>query len=258
MKILIVDDDALVRQSLKLLLNKESDIEVSSVAADGQEAIQHCEKTLPEVVLMDIRMPTMDGIESTKQIKKRWPQVRIMVLTTFKDEQNIRLALLAGAEGYLLKSMAVENMAQQVRALMAGGSVLDADVLKEIMNPDQGNEQLPSLTARENDIATAIAQGLSNQEIANTLYLSVGTVRNTLNDVISFKISFNNECVVIECLLETETISYDIPKMRRRGLQKGALLWIAHNSGHDSKPSGKSWRNWKRENTYLQTCTRKL
>lgn len=184
MKIVIVDDDPLVRQSLKLLLEKESDIEVIGVAADGREAIEQCEKALPEIVLMDIRMPNMDGIESTKQINQRWPEVRIMMLTTFKDEQSIRLALRAGAEGYLLKSTAVENMAQQVRALMAGGSVLDSEVLHEIMNPEQGNGDLTGLTDRENDIASAIAQGLSNKEIADSLYLSVGTVRNTLSVIL--------------------------------------------------------------------------
>ncbi|QQK78964.1 response regulator transcription factor [Salicibibacter cibi] len=183
MKILIVDDDPLVRQSLKLLLEKESDIEVIGLAADGQEAIEQSETTLPDVVLMDIRMPNMDGIESTKQLKSQSPELRIMMLTTFKDEQNIRLALQAGAEGYLLKSTPVENMAQQIRALMAGGSVLDADVLQEIMNPGAYDE-LDGLTERENDIAAAIAQGLSNKEIAEQLYLSVGTVRNTLSVIL--------------------------------------------------------------------------
>ncbi|SDJ23257.1 response regulator transcription factor [Natribacillus halophilus] len=183
MKILIVDDDPLVCQSLKLLLEKEADIEVIGLAADGQEAIDQCETALPDVVLMDIRMPNMDGIESTKQLKVKWPELRIMMLTTFKDEQNIRLAIQAGAEGYLLKSTAVENMAQQIRALMAGGSVLDADVLQEIMNPEV-HDEVDGLTERENDIAAAIAQGLSNKEIADQLFLSVGTVRNTLSVIL--------------------------------------------------------------------------
>ncbi|QDI92243.1 response regulator transcription factor [Salicibibacter halophilus] len=183
MKILIVDDDPLVRQSLKLLLEKESDIEVSGLAADGQEAIDQCEKMRPDVVLMDIRMPNMDGIESTKQLKQQWQKLQIMMLTTFKDEQNIRLAIKAGAEGYLLKSTPVENMAQQIRALMAGSSVLDADVLQQIMEPDV-RDNLDELTERENDIAAAIAQGLSNKEISEQLYLSVGTVRNTLSVIL--------------------------------------------------------------------------
>lgn len=183
MKILIVDDDPLVRQSLQLLLEKESDIEVSGLAADGQEAIDQCEKMRPDVVLMDIRMPNMDGIESTKQLKQQWQKLQIMMLTTFKDEQNIRLAIKAGAEGYLLKSTPVENMAQQIRALMAGSSVLDADVLQQIMEPDV-RDNLDELTERENDIAMAIAQGLSNKEISEQLYLSVGTVRNTLSVIL--------------------------------------------------------------------------
>ncbi|AXF57077.1 response regulator transcription factor [Salicibibacter kimchii] len=183
MRILIVDDDPLVRQSLKLLLEKESDIEVNGLAADGLEAIEQCDTDLPDVVLMDIRMPNMDGIESTKQLKSKWPKLLIMMLTTFKDEQNIRLALQAGAAGYLLKSTPIENMAQQIRALMTGGSVLDADVLKQIMEPEV-NSKLDDLTDRENDIAAAIAQGLSNKEVADQLFLSVGTVRNTLSVIL--------------------------------------------------------------------------
>ncbi len=127
-------------------------------------------------------MPIMDGIESTKKIKDQWPRVSIMMLTTFQDERNIRLALKAGAEGYLLKSASVENMAQQIRAIKAGSTVLDADVLKTIVQPDR--KALEGLTERETDIVELVAQGLSNKEIAEQLFLSDGTVRNTLSIVL--------------------------------------------------------------------------
>ncbi|GAK14390.1 response regulator transcription factor [Geomicrobium sp. JCM 19039] len=185
MKLLLVDDDPLVRQSLQLLLSKESDIEVVSVAADGEEAIAHCRVDVPDVILMDIRMPNMDGITCTEHVKLLWSNVRIMMLTTFKDEQNIRLALNAGAVGYILKSTPVDQMAQQVRAVAAGSSVLDNDVLREIIGPKRAvGESFTQLTVRENEIVQAIAQGLSNQEIAESLYLSVGTVRNTLSVIL--------------------------------------------------------------------------
>ncbi|WP_042144559.1 response regulator transcription factor [Paucisalibacillus sp. EB02] len=182
MKLLIVDDDLLVCQSLQLLLGNEDDLIVMDTAINGQEAIEKCQKEQPDVILMDIQMPIMDGIESTKRIKKQWPHIHIMMLTTFQDEKNIRLALKAGAEGYLLKSASIENMAQQIRALKAGTVILDADVLKRITEPDK--MLLEGLTERETDIVELIAQGLSNKEIAEQLFLSVGTIRNMLSVIL--------------------------------------------------------------------------
>lgn len=182
LKLLIVDDDLLVCQSLKLLLSKEEDLDVIGSASNGQEAIRFCETVLPDVILMDIQMPVMDGIESTKIMKQRWPHVHVMMLTTFHDEENIRLALKTGAEGYLLKSSSIDNMAQQIRVLQAGSTVLDRDVLKAIIEPDQ--EFFLGLTEREQEIVELVAQGLSNKEIAQQLFLSAGTVRNMLSVIL--------------------------------------------------------------------------
>ncbi|MCW3490180.1 response regulator transcription factor [Dethiobacter alkaliphilus] len=182
MKILIVDDDPLVCQSLQVLLSREKDMQVIGTAAHGAKAIEFCRQSLPDVILMDIRMPVMDGISATRQIKEQWPQVRIMMLTTFRDEQKIRLAIVAGAEGYLIKSTEVSNMAHQVRALFSGTSVMDADLLKNIMQPE--GPCLEQLTPREKDIVELVVQGLSNKEIAEQLYISEGTVRNTLSVVL--------------------------------------------------------------------------
>ncbi|MBP1969087.1 DNA-binding NarL/FixJ family response regulator [Virgibacillus natechei] len=185
MKIMIVDDDALVCQSLEVLFSREADMEVSAIASDGKEAIDVCLNNLPDVILMDIQMPNMDGIQATREIKRRWEQVRIMMLTTFKDEDNIRLALRAGAEGYMLKSTPATNMAQQIRVLVSGSSVLDADVLKTITRNQDSSEDMKILTNREQDILELIAQGHSNKEIASQLFISEGRVRNTLSIVLS-------------------------------------------------------------------------
>ncbi|GIP36124.1 response regulator transcription factor [Paenibacillus sp. J2TS4] len=182
MRLLIVDDDPLVCQSLQLLLGKEEDFEVVNTAGNGQAAIEICQLELPDVILMDIQMPVMDGIECLKRIKQQWPSIQIMMLTTFRDEHNIRMALKAGAEGYLLKSTSIETMAQQIRALKAGSTILDADVLKAIVEPD--GIKLAGLTDRERDIVELVAQGLSNKEIADQLFLSVGTVRNVLSIIL--------------------------------------------------------------------------
>ncbi len=183
MKLIIVDDDPLVCQSLQLLLSKEEDMDVTGVASDGQEAIELCTAQQPDVVLMDIQMPVMGGIESTKMMKKKYPSIHIIMLTTFQDERNIRLALQAGAEGYLLKSTQISNMADQIRAISAGISVLDQGVLKTIMKEPSG-ERFEGLTEREKDIVELVAQGMSNKEIGSQLYLSDGTVRNMLSIVL--------------------------------------------------------------------------
>ncbi len=182
MKILIVDDDTLVCKSLQVLLSREGDMEVLAAVNDGAEAIAACHRALPDVILMDIRMPVMDGIQAARQIKQTWPQVRIMMLTTFQDEQNIRLALLAGAEGYLIKSTGGANMAQQLRTVVSGTSVLDGEVLKSLMQPER--EELRQLTGREREILELVVQGLSNREIAEQLFLNEGTIRNALSVIL--------------------------------------------------------------------------
>jgi len=182
MKIIIVDDDPLVCKSLQVLLSREDDIEVIGIAYNGEEAIELCESALPDLVLMDIQMPIMDGIVATRRIKDEWPQIRVMMLTTFKDERNIRLAILAGAEGYLIKSTKVQNMAQQIRALGSGTTVLDSEVLEQLTQNQK--IEYEQLTPREKDILELVAQGLSNREIAHQLFITEGTVRNGLSIIL--------------------------------------------------------------------------
>jgi NarL family two-component system response regulator LiaR len=181
-KVLVVDDDLLVSHSLKVLLSHEEDIQVLGTAADGARAIAACERGLPDAVLMDIRMPGMDGIEATRRIKERWPQVRVVILTTFQDDDNIHQALQAGADGYLLKSAPSAGMAQKLRALVSGTSVVEASVLKRLREPSR--EPMEGLTPRESDVVELVAQGCSNREIAGQLSISEGTVRNTLSAIL--------------------------------------------------------------------------
>lgn len=182
MKILIADDDPLVCKSLQILLSREKDMEVIGTALNGEVVVEFCHHNIPDVILMDIQMPVMDGIKATRIIKQNWPHIHVMVLSTFQDEQNIRLALLAGAAGYIIKSSEVSNMSQQIRTIVTGTTVLDAEVLKTLTTPNR--DGLNQLTPREKDIALLIAQGLSNKEIAEHLFITEGTVRNALSIIL--------------------------------------------------------------------------
>jgi len=178
MKLLIVDDDPLIRKSLSFTLSREEDVMVIGSAADGAQALKAFDSDHPDIVLMDIRMPGMDGIAATRLIKQRYPATRVMMLTTFDDKPNIKQALAAGADGYLIKTDKIADIAGKLRTMMDGTGVLGADVLKKLTAPE--NPAFEQLTQRERDIARLAAQGLTNKEIAAQLFLSEGTVRNHL------------------------------------------------------------------------------
>ena len=181
MKVLIVDDDALIRESLKLLLDLEEDIEVVGTASNGQEAFDICKEERPDVVLMDIRMPVMDGVLGTKLIKGSLKDVKVMILTTFKDDEYIREAIKNGAEGYILKNQSSDSIIDCLRAVYKGNAVFQkdiADALTSMMEKEKRKKPDIDLTLRETEIMRLISEGLSNKEISAKLYLSEGTIRN--------------------------------------------------------------------------------
>lgn len=182
MKVLIVDDDALIRDSLSMLLEMDSYFEVMGTASNGQEAYQACQKVQPDIILMDIRMPVMDGVLGTRLIKEHFPNIHIVILTTFKDDEYITEALKNGAAGYILKSQPADSIIESLKAVAKGNIVLEKNVAHTISAMLRKELQKPAgkydLTEREKEVLELLGQGLSNKEIANKLYLSEGTVRN--------------------------------------------------------------------------------
>jgi DNA-binding NarL/FixJ family response regulator len=198
-KVLLADDQTLVRQGIRLLLEIETDIEVVGQAANGREALQQVEALHPEVVLMDVRMPEMDGVEATRQLSARYPEVKVIILTTFEDDETVFEGLKAGARGYLLKDISSEEMAAAVRRVAAGEALIEPRLTRKVLAEfsrlatasetrlaSQGDpaESPVSLTEREREVLNALAHGLSNREIAEELVITEGTVKNHVSSLI--------------------------------------------------------------------------
>jgi len=187
-RVLLVDDQQIVRQGLKVMLEQDEKITVPKEAENGKEAIEILEKHMIDIILMDIRMPVMNGIEATRMIKKRWPKIKILILTTFNDEEYAIETLRDGADGFLLKTANSEELIHAVKSCMAGGMVLHDEVTAKVMPKllqRNSFEQVEfDLTERELSIVKLIGSGKTNQEIAEELYLSVGTVKNNLTQIL--------------------------------------------------------------------------
>ncbi|MFW6284847.1 MAG: response regulator [Bacillota bacterium] len=180
MKILLVDDDKDVLRSLDIIFSSEKDFTITAQAQNGKEAIACIEKAVPDIVLMDIRMPVMDGIEATDRIKSRWPGVKVIMLTTFKDFSHIHQALHAGAEGYLLKTDDTDKQIRTIKAVHEGHAILSDEALKTLT----GKQYDEALSERENSVVELIAHGYQNKEIAKRLYIGEGTVRNVISVIL--------------------------------------------------------------------------
>ncbi len=191
MKIVIVDDDKLVGISLKTIVEASGEIQVSAIGYNSSEAIKLYDSLTPDILLMDIRMDTMTGLDAGEQILKAHPDAKILYLTTFADDDYIMRALRIGAKGYILKQD-FESIIPALKAVNAGQSVFGEDIIAKIPSLLSHNKKIDfgdfGITEKETEIIGLIAEGLSNREIAGTLYLSEGTVRNAIS-VIMDKLS---------------------------------------------------------------------
>jgi DNA-binding NarL/FixJ family response regulator len=191
MKVIICDDQAIIRDGLAMLLNLEKDIEVVGQAQDGAEAVEQVAQHQPDLVLMDLKMPGMNGIEATRQIRASYPDVKVLVLTTYDDDEWVFDAIRAGAAGYLLKDTPREAVIQAVRGTVEGKSFVDPAVAGKLLGQVAGQQAQPAtlltdkLTGREVDVLRLLARGLTNADIAARLHLSEGTVRNHVSAIFS-------------------------------------------------------------------------
>ena len=188
-RLLIADDHAIVRSGIRALLETVDDIAVIGEAADGQQAVDAVARHQPDVVLMDLEMPVLDGIEAIQQVMARWPETRILVLTSFASDDRVFPAVKAGALGYLLKDSEPDALIQAIRQVHRGESSLHPKIARKLMQelsrpPAQPTTADP-LTAREVEVLQVVAQGLSNQEIADKLVISEATVRSHISNILS-------------------------------------------------------------------------
>ncbi|RUS48878.1 response regulator transcription factor [Cohnella sp. AR92] len=192
-KVLIVDDQELILESLKIVLEMEDDIEIVGLAKNGEEAIDYCEKSQPDIILMDINMPIMDGVVATEKIKPRFPSTKIIILTSYKEVEYVLAALSHGAEGYLLKAIHPKNLIAGIRVVHTGGTLISPEMADKMIKSmlksgisstmDKNNEF--GLSNREVEVLHKLALGLRNQDIAKALYLSEGTVKNYISNIYS-------------------------------------------------------------------------
>ena len=192
-RVLIVDDHALFRRGLEMVLEQEDDVEVAGEAGDGAEAIEKAQELMPDVVLMDVRMPRLSGIDATRTIRDVIPTVRILMLTVSDEEEDLYEAIKAGANGYLLKEISIEEVADAIRAVVQGQSLISPSMASKLLNEfntlvrrAEEKQQFPAprLTDRELEVLKLVAQGMSNREIAEHLYISENTVKNHVRNIL--------------------------------------------------------------------------
>lgn len=193
-RLMIVDDHEVVRMGLKAALEIEDDFTVVAEAANGKEAIEKARAHQPDIVLMDVRMDIMDGIEACREIRSELPSTRVLMLTSFAEEETVVAALLAGAAGYVLKNVARARLLEALRSVARGESLLDSRVTKSVVEKLVGMQAKPAdgddLTAREREVLVLIAEGATNKEIAAKLVVSENTARNHVSHILS-KLGFS-------------------------------------------------------------------
>jgi len=193
LRVMVADDHALFRRGLQMVLEAEPDIDLVGEASDGVEAVERSQELMPDVILMDVRMPKRSGIEAASQIKDLLPHVKILMLTISDEEADLYDAIKAGASGYLLKEMPIEEVADAIRSVWAGQSRISPSMASKLLNEfaamskatgDRSQIPAPRLTDREMEVLRLVAKGMNNRDIAKDLYISENTVKNHIRNIL--------------------------------------------------------------------------
>ena len=205
-RVLLVDDHAMVRKGLVAFLKNMPELELVGEACDGREAIEFCEQRQPDVILMDLVMPELGGVAATRTIHQRWPRIQVIALTSFQEKELVQDALQAGAIGYLLKNVSGEELAEAIRQAHGGRPTLAPEAVQALIQPPSEAESLAaSLTRREQEVLSLLVKGMSNPEIAEALVISRSTVKVHISSILS-KLGVSSRAEAISLAIQNKLV----------------------------------------------------